>query len=148
MTRLPLQLGRASLNQGARFAACVWLGPVLLLLAAMLIDSWGAFTASFALGIPAFFFFGSALVAADLAKADRASDIVLDDSGFVVEGGPLDKTRVKWSEVRGCEIVKGEGRWALGWLVLSWLTGRQVASINRRADVPVKQLELSRDGHV
>jgi len=140
--RLPLQLGRASLNQGARFAASVWLGPLLLILAAMLMDSWGA-VAAFVFGIPAILFGGSALLAADIAKSDRASDIVLDDSGFVIEGGPLDSTRCKWSEVRGCEIVHGETRLALRWLLLSWLTARRSPSINKLARVPVEQLSLS-----
>lgn len=82
----------------------------------------------------------------DLAKQDRASDIVLDDAGFVIEGGPLDKTKCAWSAVHGCTIVDGEARSAMRWLVLSWLTARQLKSINAHARVPVKQLELVRAG--
>jgi hypothetical protein len=144
--RLPLQIGRASLNQGARFAACVWLGPLFLIVGASFIGTRGAVPAVFGLGIPGIVVSCIAIWAAYAAKIDRASDIVLDDSGFVIEGGPLDKTHCKWSEVRGCEIVKVEGRWAVRWIVLSWLTARRFASINRRRDVPVKQLVLSRKG--
>lgn len=143
--RLPLQLGRASLNQGARFAACVWLGPLLLVLAAMMLGSWGAISA-FVLGIPAVFFAGSSILAAELASQDRASDIVLDAKGFTIEGGPLDKTHVAWSHVRGCEIVDGESRYAVRWLLLSFVTARQIGAFNRLARVPVRQLSLSRDG--
>jgi hypothetical protein len=74
--RLPLQIGRASLNQGARYASCVWLGPLFLLLAAMFQSSWGLL-AVFGFSIPAIFFAGSAILAAEVARQDRASDIVL-----------------------------------------------------------------------
>lgn len=144
--RLPLQIGRASLNQGARFAGCVWLGPLLLILAAAFMDSWGPMLAAFGLGLPAIFFMSFAFTAAELAAADRASDIVLDVTGFVIEGGPLDKTHCTWSEVDDCDIVTGDGRWALRWLLLSWLTARRFDAINDRASVPVKQLQLSRKG--
>ena len=87
--RLPLQIGRASLNQGARYASCVWLGPLFLLLAAMFQSSWGLLVV-FGFSIPAIFFAGSAILAAEVARQDRASDIVLDASGFVIEGVAAD----------------------------------------------------------
>jgi hypothetical protein len=129
--RLPLQVGRASLNQGARYASCVWLGPLFLLLAAMFQSSWGLL-AVFGFSIPALFFAVSAFSAAEVAKQDRASDIVIDASGFMIEGGPLDKTHGTWSKVRGCEIVKGEPRRAGRWL---WFKR-----------VPVNQLTLAWEG--
>jgi hypothetical protein len=108
--------------------------------------SWGLL-AVFGFSIPALFFAVSAFSAAELAKQDRTSDIVVDASGFVIEGGPLDKTHFQWKDVRGCEIVNGIRRRATRWRVLSWLTARQVASINARAYAPVKELHLLREGN-
>jgi hypothetical protein len=124
----------------------VWIGPLLLLVGSSFMGTWGTVPAVIGLGLPGMFFICIAFWAAISAKTDRASDIVLDDSGFVIEGGPLDKTHCKWSEVRGCEIVDVAARWAVRWIVLSWLTARRFASINRRRGVPVKQLVLSRKG--
>jgi hypothetical protein len=118
----------------------------MLIVGSSFIGTWGALPAVIGLGIPGVFFSCIAIWAAMSAKTDRASDIVFDDSGFVIEGGPLDKTHCKWSEVRSCEIVKVEGRLAVRWIILSWLTARRFASINRRRNVAVKQLVLSRKG--
>ena len=120
-------------------------GPTaVLLIAAMFQQTW--WFSAFLFGLPAFVFMAVAFDSADLAKQDWASDIVLDDAGFVIEGGPLDKTKCAWSAVHGYTIVDGEARSALRWLVLSWLTARQLKSINANARVPVKQLELARAG--
>ena len=145
--RLPLQLGRAALNQGARFAATVWWFPFLLLAAAVLIDVTVILT--MIVGLASFFALALAIDAASTAKRDRPADIVLDETGFAVEGGPLDKTRCTWSEVDAahCKIIKDpEPRLAARWLVLSWLTLRKVPSITRRVRVPVQHLQLARKG--
>lgn len=143
--RLPLQIGRASLNEGARFAACVWLGPVLLLIAAGFQKTW--WFSAFLFGLPGLLLSALAFDAAEKAKADRASDILLDASGFSIAGGPLGGTTCAWSEVRSCEITGGETRTAFRWLVMSWLTGRRVSWVNNAARVLVKKLQIVREGH-
>ncbi|HEY6035293.1 MAG TPA: hypothetical protein VIV58_13555 [Kofleriaceae bacterium] len=144
--RLPLQLGRAALNQGARFAATVWWFPFLLLLSAMLFDGLMGIIA-LPIGLAAFFALAFAVDAAGTAKRDRPADIVLDETGFVIEGGPLDKTRCTWAEVDAahCDIIEEpEPRIAVRWLILSWLTLKRVLSILKRVRVPVEHLQLPR----
>ena len=145
--RLPLQLGRAALNQGARFAATVWWFPFLLVAAAMLIDV--TVLVAMPVGFVAFLALSLAVDAAGTAKRDRPADIVLDETGFVVEGGPLDQMRCTWAEVDAgrCEIIKdAEPRVAVRWLILSWLTLRKLPSFTKRVRVPVAHLQLSRKG--
>jgi hypothetical protein len=143
--RLPLQIGRAALNQSARFSVCVWLGPALLLTSGVLAQGLGWILA-IPLALAAFVALAFALEARGLAKRDRPTDLLLSAEGFTIEGGPIDGTRCTWSEVEAarCAITSQSPRLAVRWLLLSWLTLRLSASVNARVRVPVHQLALKR----
>ena len=141
--RLPLQVGRAAIGQGARFAATIWTGPLVMLLGTGLFYSSHQLL-GMALVLGGIVLLGIAIEAADVAKRDRPSDIALDATGFAIAGGPLDGTRCTWSEVdaAGCTIVDGDPRLAARWLPLKWLTLGRIGWIARRVRVPVVQLRL------
>lgn len=145
--RLPLQVGRAAIGQGARFAATIWTGPLLLLLGTMVFYASHPFI-GIAIVLGGIVLLGVAIEAADVAKRDRPSDIVLDGSGFAIQGGPLDGTHCKWSEVDAdsCTVVHADPRIAVRWLLLKWLTLGKIDWIADRAEVPVVQLQLRRAG--
>ena len=145
--RLPLQVGRAAIAQGSRFAATIWLGVLLLLLGTFFFGNSERLL-GLAMAFVAICLLAIAVEAADIAKRDRPSDLALDATGFTVAGGPLDGTRCAWSEVdlEQCEIVDADPRLSVRWLLLKWLTFGQVGFIASRVRVPVVQLRLPRRG--
>ncbi len=147
--RLPLQVGLASLAQSVRFAALIWLGPLLLLVATappaggIVGLLWMMFV-----GLAGVVMLAFAIDAASNAARDRPSDLLLDSSGIVVEGDARQRQRLVWNELDAAstEVVEGEARTAIRWLVLSWVTLRRVTWLNGRARAPVYQLIVQRRG--
>lgn len=144
--RLPLQIGLASLAQSVRFAAFIWLGPLLLLVAAAPPAGVLGFLWIMVLGLAGVIALVFAIDAADTAKRDRPSDLLLDATGLVVEGDVRQRVRLVWSalDVASCDVVEGEARTAIRWLLLSWLTLRKVGWIAKRVRAPVYQLVVNR----
>jgi len=135
----------AGLGQATRYAAVLWLGPSLLLLAAMFAPAFSIW-----LRLPWILFVGLggiialtlAVDAAERAKRDRPSDLLLSATGLAVEGGS--GRSFAWADVDAgsCEIIEDEPRLALRMLLLSWLTLRQVPWLIARVRVPVFRLRL------
>jgi DNA-directed RNA polymerase subunit RPC12/RpoP len=155
VVRLPLQVGLAGLGQATRFAALVWLGPILLLASAMFAPMFSTLLRlpwMMVTGLGSLFALASALEAAERAKRDRPSDVLLSTSGLEVDGNREAARKLAWTQVYAekCEIVADEPRLAVRWLVLSWLTLRKVPSLVARERVPVCRLRLPlrASGHV
>jgi hypothetical protein len=144
--RLPLQVGHGALGQGARYAATIWIGILLLIISA------GLPKVSFLLTIvdvlAAMFFLAFAVEGADIARRERPCDVTLDAFGLAIEGGPLDGKGFRWQEVNAarCVIVDGKARRAWRWQLLGWLTGGKVGWIQGRLHVPVLLLHLPQRG--
>lgn len=145
--RLPLQIGLGGLGQTTRYAALVWWGPALLLLDAIMAPAFRpalGFVWIMGVGLLGIFAFAFALEAADRARRDRPSDIVLTAAGLEIEPSAGAIRKLAWSDVDAarCEIIDGEGRLAVRWLALSLLTLRRVPSLVARARVPTYELRL------
>ena len=109
MSRLPLQVGRAALAQTTRYAATLWLGPVLLLVATAMHDVF-----TIVLAPASIVFMTVAFMAAEAAKSDRPSDAVLDAEHRHHAGDDVrDRTRV---ELAGAvELELDQRRTAAPW---------------------------------
>ena len=148
--RLPLQLGLAGLGQSVRFAATVWLGPLLLILSPIPMSGHGGgvlgFLVTMVMALASIAIMAYSSWALDVARRDRPTDAVLGPGGFTVEGRAGGDQEVTWAQVTDglCVVIDGEPRRSPGWSLLSWLTLGQIAPIARRARVQVRRLVLTR----
>jgi len=153
--RLPLQVGLAGLGQTTRYAALLWLGPILLLASALLLPAFPPLLRLpwvFCSALSGIFVLALTLEAADRAKRDQPSDILLDSDGIRIVRLDEAPRLLSWSalDAGNCNLVSVEPRLALRWLFLSWLTLKQVPALLTRAHVPVFRLRVPRiaGGHI
>ena len=136
-----------ALGQTTRYAAFLWLGPLLLIAAAMFAPMFSLVPRLLWImctGLGGIFAMAFASEAADGAKRDRPSDVLLSARGLQVEESAGPGRSLSWAEVDAgaCDILEAEPRRAVRFLLLSWLTLRKVPALVARERVAVARLRL------